>query len=98
MFLVFTPFLIGYFFSFRFDCQVTLDAKYLEFAYFIPFRKSIRINTDQIVEVDKHQDFIKRYHKKLLINTFEKSYLIRYNISDDSDEEFLKTLQKIVGK
>jgi hypothetical protein len=91
-------FLIGYFCSFRFDCQITLDPAYLKFKYVIPFKKAVLININQITEFDKHEDSVYRYHKKIFIKTFSESYLVRYNVSDNSDEDFLARLHEIVDK
>ncbi len=98
LFLTLLSFLIGYFFSFRFDCQITLNSENLTVRYILPFRKKLSIKTDSIIEFDKHEDTLKRYHKKMFIKTLAKSYLIRYNISDSSDENLLKVLHRIIIK
>lgn len=98
MFLVLLSFIIGYIFSFRFDCRITLDSNHLKFKYIIPFRKTILINTDKIVEIDKHEDNPKRYHKKIYIKTISKNFLVRYNTSEISDEKFIEILLKVISK
>ena len=97
IFLVLVSFLPGYIFSFRFDCRVTLDSKHLKLRYIIPFRQPVLIEIGQIVEIDKHEDAMKRYHKKIFIVTPAKNYLVRYNISDGSDAALLEILHQIIS-
>jgi hypothetical protein len=96
MFLVFLSFLIGYIFSFRFDCRITLNSENLAVRYLFPFKKTIRIKIYKIIEFDKHEDTLYRYHKKIFIKTSEGDYLVRYNISDEADEKFLTALKKVI--
>jgi hypothetical protein len=51
---------------------------------------------EEIVSFDKHPDTVHKYFKKLLIDISKETYLIRYNISDSSDEDMLKLLNMIV--
>ena len=91
--IVILIFSLGYFLSFRFDCIVSISREILEVKYILPFRKTIKIKLQEIAEVDKHPDSVYRYYKKLFINTRSESYLIKYNISDDSDIELLNILK-----
>ncbi|MBO9681610.1 MAG: hypothetical protein J7502_02865 [Flavisolibacter sp.] len=66
--------------------------------YYFKDEKSIQLSTDDVVDLRKHEDTVHRYFKKILITTPEKTFLIRYNISDSSDEDLCNLLKLIAEK
>jgi hypothetical protein len=89
-------FAISYVFAFRFSCNIDLNEKALRVLYYFQDEKPIRLSTDSIVSFDKYEDVVHRYFKKLLITTHQETFLIRYNVSDSSNEELCKLLAMIV--
>jgi len=87
---------ISYAFALRFSCSIELTGEALIINYFFKGEKELYIPAEDIVSFDKHADTVHRYFKKLLIVTPEESFLIRYNISDGSDEDMLRLLSMIV--
>ena len=98
LFLMILAFVISYVFAFRFSCKIDLTERTLRVFYYFKDEKSLRLSTDSIVSFDKHEDVVHRYFKKLLINTHQQTFLIKYNISDSSNEELCKLLTMIVEK
>lgn len=88
--------IISYGFALRFSCSINLSGEALSINYLFKDEKKLYIPADDIVSFDKHADTVHRYFKKLLIVTRKETFLIRYNISDDSDEDLLKLLNLIV--
>ncbi len=88
--------IISYAFSLRFACSINLTEKALKINYYFKDEKELYIPTEEIVSFDKHTDRVHRYFKKLLIVTSKETHLIRYNISDSSDEDMLKLVSMIV--
>jgi len=96
LFLNAVALIISYAFAFRFSCSVNLTGKTLEVNYYFKDEKRLCISAEDIVSFDKHADTVHRYFKKLLIVTPKETFLIRYNISDSSDEDMLRLLNMIV--
>jgi predicted membrane protein len=88
--------IISYVFALRFSCSVILTGKTLKINYYFKDEKQLCIPPEEIVSFDKHTDAVHRYFKKLLIVTPKETFFIRYNISDNSDEDMLKLLNMIV--
>lgn len=88
--------IISYSFALRFSCSVNLTDKALRINYYFKDEKQLCLPAEDIVSFDKHADTVRRYFKKLLIVTPKETFLIRYNISDSSDEDMLKFLNMIV--
>jgi hypothetical protein len=88
--------IISYAFALRFSCSIEITSDALSINYFFKDKKKLYIPAEDIVSFDKHTDTVHRYFKKLLIVTPENTFLIRYNISDSSDEDMLKLLNMIV--
>jgi hypothetical protein len=85
--------LIAFTFSFQYDCIITVKNNILTIKYLSPFKRSVIINTTEITEILKYDDSIHRYYKKLYIKTALEDYLLKYSISDASDEDLLKMLK-----
>jgi hypothetical protein len=96
LFLNAAALIICYALSFRLSCSVSLTGKTLEINYYFKDEKSLCISAEDIVSFDKHADTVHRYFKKLLIVTPKETFLIRYNISDSSNEDMLRLLNMIV--
>lgn len=88
--------IISYAFALRFSCSIELTDAALSINYFFKDEKKLYIPADDIISFDKHADTVHRYFKKILIVTPKEMFLIRYNISDNSDEDMLKLLSMIV--
>lgn len=85
-------------FSLRYDCRISIIRGELCIKYILPFNKSIVIDTKEIIEVDKHQDYSRRGYKKLFLKTKSEHFLIQYNISDQSDESLLLELTTLCAE
>ncbi len=88
--------IISYAFALRFSCSIVLTGEALSINYVFKDEKRLYIPAENIVSFDKHPDTVHRYFKKLLIVTPKETFLIRYNISDSSDEDMLRLLNMIV--
>ena len=82
--------IISYAFALRFSCSINFTEKAFRINYYFKDDKELCIPAEDIVSFDKHADTAHRYFKKLLIITAKETFLIRYNISDSSDEDMLK--------
>src|SRR5215203_1702113 len=96
LFLNAVALIISYAFALRFSCSINLTEKAFRINYHLNDGKKLFIPTEDIVSFDKHGDTVHRYFKKLLIVTTKETFLIRYNISDSSDEDMLKLLSIVV--
>jgi len=88
--------IISYAFALRFSCSINLTENTLRINYYFKDEKQLCLPADEIVSFDKHADTVHRYFKKLLIVTPKETFLIKYNISDSSEEDMLKLLNMIV--
>ena len=88
--------IMSYAFALRFSCSIHLTEKTFRINYYFKDEKKLDIPADDIVSFDKHADTVHRYFKKLLIVTSKETFLIRYNISDSSDDDMLKLLSMVV--
>ena len=88
--------ILSYVFTLRFSCRINLNEKTFRTIYYFKDEKQLYIPTEDIVSFEKHVDTVHRYFKKLLLVTSNEAFLIRYNISDSSDEDMLKVLNMIV--
>lgn len=88
---------ISYAFELRFSCSIALRSKTLRITYLFKDEKHLYISTEDIVAIEKHADSAHRFFKKLLIITPKETFLIRYNISESSEEDLLKILN-IIGR
>ncbi|MDX1938866.1 MAG: hypothetical protein SFU21_17225 [Flavihumibacter sp.] len=93
LFIAILSFTIAYAFSFRFVCVIVIKNKILHIKYLSPFKKNLQINLSEIRVVEKYEDSIYRYYKKLFIKTKDKDYLLKYNISDSADIRLLEALK-----
>jgi hypothetical protein len=98
LFLNILSFITTYVLVFRFSCSVDLTEKAFILKYYFKDEKSIQLSTDDIIDIQRHEDSVHRYFKKTLIITLRESFLIRYNISDKSDEDLSGLLRLIVEK
>ena len=96
LFLNALAFIILYGFAFRFSGRIYVDEKMVRFNYYFKDRKQLIIPTHEIINFEKQPDTVHRYYKKLLITTPVTTFLIKYNISDNSDLALLKLLDSIV--
>jgi hypothetical protein len=90
--------IITYVFVFRFSSSIEFTEKVFVLKYYFKDEKSIQLSTDDIIDVQRHGDTVHRYFKKILIITLQKTFLIRYNISDKSDEDLSNLLRLITEK
>jgi len=88
--------IISYAFALRFSCGIELTGEALRINYYFKDERKLHIPAEDIVSFDKHGDTVHRSFKKLLIVTPKETFLIRYNISDSSDEDMLRLLNMIV--
>ena len=88
--------IICYGFAFRYSCKIYLNEKVFSINYYFKDGKQLLLPTQEIVSFDKHPDTVSRYYKKLFVNTIKTTFLIKYNISDNSDKDMLKLLSLIV--
>lgn len=88
--------IIIYAFVLRFSCSVNLTGETFRIKYYFKDETQLDIPIEDIISFAKHPDTVHRYFKKLLVVTPKQTFLIRYNISDNSDEDLLKFLNLIV--
>lgn len=98
LFLNTIAFFICYGFAFRFSCIMYLDEQTFSIKYYFKDEKQLSFPTQEIIGFEKHLDTVTRYYKKLLLITNKRTTLIKYNISDNSDDDMLKLLTLIVEK
>lgn len=98
LFLNIIAFAICYGFAFRYSCNIHLDEQTFSVKYYFKDEKRLSFPTHEIIGFEKHADTVTRYYKKLLLITNKRTTLIKYNISDNSDEHMLKLLTLIVEK
>jgi len=98
LFLNTIAFFICYGFAFRFSCIMHLDKQTFSIKYYFKDEKQLSFPIEEIIGFEKHPDTVTRYYKKLLLVTNNKTALIRYNISDNSDVNMLKLLTSIVER
>ena len=75
-----------------------LDEQTFSIKYYFKDEKQLSFPTQEIIGFEKHPDTVTRYYKKLLLITNKRTALIKYNISDNSDDDMLKLLTLIVEK
>jgi len=75
-----------------------LTEKTFSLKYYFKDEKSMQLSTQDIIDFKKYEDTVHRYFKKVLIITSQETFLIRYNISDKSDEDLSEVLRLIAEK
>jgi hypothetical protein len=88
--------LIACYFSLGVECRISITTDVLRMNYILPLKRSIHIITDQIIGFEKLPEASRPHCKRVVIKTNKKEYVIKYAISDTSDEKFYIILQQLV--